>query len=185
MLDIPNMIMIGGNSRNAGKTTLACRIIEKFAKQYQVIGVKVTSVRKEESEFHGNHQEEEFSTFQITEELNKDSHKDTSMMLRAGAKNVFYVRAAEGFESTATKDFLNRCSKSQPIICESRSLRNDVKPGLFIMMMRYPTVGKQKEYEKYLNLADCILNYTDDIEGNIHIVSKIFFNQDKFILKAE
>jgi hypothetical protein len=84
MLEIPNMVMIGGNSRNAGKTTLACNIIRKLSSTNKVTALKVTSIRPGESGMHGNHSDENFSGYSITEEFNRDLLKDTSAMLKAG-----------------------------------------------------------------------------------------------------
>lgn len=173
--------MIGGNSRNAGKTTVSCMIIEKLSLHYQVFGLKVTSIRKGEADHHGNHSDEDFSGFQISEELDRDSHKDTSRMLRAGAEKVFYICADEGFELNAIKEFLNRFNTNQPIICESRSLRDKVKPGIFMMMMRNPAIGKQKEVDKYLKAADFILNFAENHQGIEQSISKISFEKNKFI----
>ena len=86
------MVMIGGNSRNAGKTTLACGIISKLAATHDIIGLKVTSIRPGEEGLHGAHDENYLSDFEVMEELDAGSQKDTSKMLRAGAKQVFYLR---------------------------------------------------------------------------------------------
>ncbi len=162
MIVIPNMVMIGGNSRHAGKTTLACSIISKLSVNAAVIGLKVSSVRPGESGMHGNHIAEDFSGYSITEETDRLSEKDTCSMLRAGAAPVFYIRAGEEFIEMAVARFLSRYNPGQPIVCESRSLRRFVKPGLFLMMMRMPAFGTGKDVAQYLVVADSVLHYSDD-----------------------
>ena len=44
MIKLENMLLIGSTVRNVGKTELACRLIKKFRKIRDVIGVKVTTI---------------------------------------------------------------------------------------------------------------------------------------------
>ena len=41
-IQIPHLLLIAGNGRNVGKTTLACKIIAQFARETEVIGLKIT-----------------------------------------------------------------------------------------------------------------------------------------------
>ena len=168
MLSIPNMIMIGGNSRNSGKTTIACKIISKLSGLHEIIGLKVTFVRPEEDEMHGNHTKEDTSCFSILEELSADSHKDTSKMIRAGAAHVFYVRVSDKFVEKAVLHFMSKYINKQIIVCESRSLRRIINPGLFLMMMRLPEdVKSKKDIETFLPLANKVFCFeTDQTEMN-------------------
>jgi hypothetical protein len=183
MLNIPNMVMIGGNSRNAGKTTLACRIISKFAASNKVIAFKVTSIRPGEEDMHGNHNEAvPFSGYSITEELNPHSDKDTSKMLKAGADRVFYIRAEDDFVEQAILDFMNQYNKNQPLICESRSMRDFFTPGLFLMMMRLPAVGTAKDVTQYLSKADHISYNFENQDEAEQLIERLNFNKGKFLL---
>lgn len=183
MHTIPNMLMIGGNSRNAGKTTLACRIISKLAETEKVIAFKVTSIRPGEDDKHGTHSNEDsFHGYSIIEELNPDLAKDTSKMLKAGASRVFYIRAEDEFVEKAMLDFLNQYNSSQPLICESRSLRNKFIPGLFLMMIRIPAVGTEKDVSGFLEKADKVFNFNENVEMNNKFVDNLNFNNGKFLL---
>jgi hypothetical protein len=162
MIDVPEMVMIGGNSRNTGKTTLACNIISKLSETHEVVGLKVTSIRPGEEDLHGTHCEEVASSYTILEELNSESPKDTSKMLRAGATHVYYIRVTEVFMEKAILHFLSCYINNQLIVCESRSLREILKPGLFVMMMRSPVVGTAKDVSTYLSMADKVYCF----EGN-------------------
>jgi len=151
--------MIGGNSRNSGKTSLSCSIIKKIAAGHEVVGLKVTSIRPGEDGFHGSHTEEVSSRFTIFEECDTNSSKDTSKMLRAGATRVYYIRVADVFVKEAILHFLSKYIKNEILVCESRSLRNIIKPGLFIMMLRIPETGRNKSIGDYLDKADLIFNF--------------------------
>ena len=181
MLSIPNMVLVGGNSRNSGKTTMACNIIQKFSSAHEIIGLKVTAIRPGEDEFHGNHDVEESADFSIFEELNASSHKDTSKMLRAGAHRVFYIRVNEKFIQKAILHFLSTYINKQIIVCESRSLRRLINPGLFLMMMRLPEEGKAKnDIDTFLSLADEIFYFDENQDFKDQYLSKLHFVNGKF-----
>lgn len=181
MLEIPNMVMIGGNSRNSGKTTLACNIISKLAYSHEVTALKVTSIRPGESDMHGHHTDAGFSGFSITEELNRESHKDTSAMLQAGASRVFYIRSEDAFAAQAIQSFLDTYDFKQPLVCESRSLRRVLIPGLFLMMVRDPESRSSKDISEYSALADKVFAFDkDQLEINTFI-DKLYFKYGKFI----
>jgi len=38
----PNILLVSGNGRNSGKTTLACKIIERFSKDHEITGLKIS-----------------------------------------------------------------------------------------------------------------------------------------------
>jgi len=137
LLYLPNLLIIGGSSRNVGKTTLSLNLLKKYAGTVQITGLKVTSIRPGEDFFHGNHHDSHFENYQIFKESNTNGEKDTARMLRAGAENVFYIESTDEYLSPAFDDFLAQKPDNGPIICESRSLRNIVKPGLFVLLKHY------------------------------------------------
>lgn len=172
--------MIGGNSRNAGKTTLAFGIISKLAATHDTIGLKVTSIRPGEEGLHGTHNEMDLTGFEVMEELKTDSPKDTSKMLRAGAKQVFYLRVSDFYVEKAIVFFLKNFVNNQLIVCESRSLRNIVAPGLFVMMVRNPAVGEPKDIATYLDKADFIFNFAAQHQEIEEFYYNLHFKEDQF-----
>jgi len=181
MLKIPNMVLIGGNSRNSGKTSMVCSIIAQLSAKHDVIGLKVTRIRPDEGEFHGNHNENISSGFSVYSEENFQSHKDTSQMLRAGAKQVFYIRTADSFAEQAIIQFLSSYTNNQVIVCESRSLRNIIEPGLFLMMIRNPSISKPKDIASYIGKADFVLDFKNQNAEVQHIVNSLSFINGQFI----
>jgi len=181
MLSIPNMVLIGGNSRNSGKTTMACNIISALSATHEIIGLKVTAIRPGEDEFHGNHDVVESADFSVFEELNATTPKDTSNMLRAGAHRVFYIRVNEKFIEKALLHFLSTYINKQIIVCESRSLRRFVHPGLFLMMMRLPEEGKtKKDMDTFLSLADKVFYFDENQDVKNQFVSRLHFANGRF-----
>lgn len=175
------MVMIGGNSRNSGKTTMACCVIKKLSIDHEVIGLKVTSVRPGEEELHGNHNADFSGNFTIFEEKNSESPKDTSKMLKAGATHVYYIRVEENFTKQAILYFLSRYVDGQLIVCESRSLRNIINPGLFLIMMRLQAETKVKDMSKFLGMADEVFYFDESLIKIKQFSDNLIFNNCKFV----
>jgi len=181
MISVPEMIMIGGNSRNSGKTTMACSCIAKLSDVHEVIGLKVTSIRPGEEDLHGNHEDNFSDNFSIYEEKNPESLKDTSKMLKAGATHVYYIRAEENFTKQAILHFLSKYVNKQLIVCESRSLREIISPGLFLIMMKLQVVEKTKDMDKYLKKADKIFYFAEDSREIKRFSDNLNFKNCKFV----
>ncbi len=182
MLDIPNMILIGGNSRHSGKTTLACKIISKLASVQEIIALKVSSIRPGESDFHGNHSKNDVTSgYTIFEEVNLKSEKDTAKMLRAGAAHVYYIRVEDVFIEQAILHFLSKYINNQIVVCESRSLRDTINPGLFLMMMKLKGEERTKDVSAYLAQADKVLYFDENQTEIIQFAENLnFTNENSF-----
>ena len=185
MITIPGLCLIGGNSRHSGKTSLACRVIRKLG-QGKAIGLKVTRFHKDEGKYHGDHSSEKpfEGKWDISEELNPDSEKDTSQMLAAGAKRVFYIRAEDRYIEEAFTEFISLHHTGEPIICESRSLRDSIIPGLFILMIRHSSNLPLKDVSIYRRQADLIIeSYNHPAELEPYLKQIIFIKNSGFALQ--
>lgn len=135
------MIMIGATGRNIGKTEFAISLIEHLCKDRPVIGLKVTTVREREgvcprggqgcgvcSSFEGH--------YLLTREATGPDNKDTTKMLNAGAREVFWLRVHHEYLTEGINDFLKTMEAygNPTVICESNSLRTVVEPGQFIII---------------------------------------------------
>ncbi|TNF42626.1 MAG: hypothetical protein EP310_05745 [Bacteroidetes bacterium] len=128
-LQIPNLLLIAGNARNVGKTTLACKIIRRFTSETDVTGLKITP------HFHPVKNADvvyKTDNFVIVNEK-QFSNKDSSLMLQAGAKQVFFVMAKREFYNEAVTRLLQLLPENL-IVCESGGLHEWVTPGLFFMV---------------------------------------------------
>jgi molybdopterin-guanine dinucleotide biosynthesis protein A len=148
MLKLDGMLMIGSAGRNAGKTVLACAAIKKFCKSTNITGIKVTTIKAKDgtcprggrgcgvcSSLDGN--------FCITEELKRNSSKDTSRLLAAGASRVFWLRVMRSHLEQGLTALLSIMGSDAISVCESNSLRHVVEPGLFLMVTA-PNLKKWK-----------------------------------------
>jgi hypothetical protein len=172
---LPNLLILGGSHRNVGKTSLIIQLIQRMHQSHHVIGLKVSSIKGLDENMHGKH-EKLASDFDIFEEKNRDGTKDTSRMLRAGAKNVFYIRAFDHAIPQAFSLFMNKIPKESCILCESISLRYFVQPGLFILIQEEHETKIKSSFQELKPRADLLI-YTNGKTFNYDI-SKIDFRTE-------
>ena len=157
MQKAPNLILIGGNTRHIGKTTLACGIIKSFSSTDQITALKITSIYKNDEKHHGEHELRQGKGFSITLEPHSANQKDTSKMLMAGATESYYIQAMDHAVEEAWQAFIKIVPSNQLMVCESRSLRRILQPGLFIYL-KSSKVKEEKPYSIWLEgLADIVL----------------------------
>jgi hypothetical protein len=143
-IKIPNLLLIAGNGRNVGKTTLACKIISFFATKTEVCGLKISPHQHSFAEVDILFRNEKITI--IDEKQN--SLKDSSLMLKAGAKKVYYVMIKpEHFKESVDK--LIELLPNNLIVCESGGLHEFVTPGLFLMVKRNDDEIVKKHLLKY------------------------------------
>ncbi|MBK7030580.1 MAG: hypothetical protein IPH45_15855 [Bacteroidales bacterium] len=185
LISLPEILLIGGNTRHSGKTTLACAVIRKYATLHPVIGLKFTRLKTGEESFHGNHSgdKESESPWSIEEETRTSGEKDTIQMIQSGARNVYYIRSTDSHRLEAFRFFLENYWKGEPIVCESRGLRDLVIPGLFILMIRKSKDQPLKEMGPYLEVADLVIESNDDQAADIsRYLDKIKYSEGKWEL---
>jgi molybdopterin-guanine dinucleotide biosynthesis protein A len=179
MIQMPGMLMIGATARNAGKTELACTLLNRFRSRHAIFGVKTTVIRNEYGMCpRGGRGCGACTTladdFDITEETDSQSGKDTSRMLRAGAKQVFWLRVHEEHVAEGVARLNELIGRDGVSICESNSLRHAVEPGLFLMV-RNPrsTACKESARSVWDDVDQFVLfdgkHYDTDVD-RIHIV---------------
>lgn len=153
-ISLPTMLMIGGSGRNVGKTTLICAIIRKYWPSTSIIGLKVTSIRPGEEDFHGNHEYPLSENFRIFEETDTSSVKDTAKMLKAGARKVYFIQTTDEQMPMAMDAFFKLVDLHSTIICETRSLRHMIKPGIFVLITDPAHSDFNAKSSEFENLAD-------------------------------
>ncbi len=161
MFKLDEMLMIGSTESNVGKTELACALLRKFSKSCNITGIKVTTIKDEDgrcprggegcgvcSSLEG--------VYHITEELNRNSGKDTARLLAAGASRVFWLRVLKEHIQEGMTAVLEIIGKDAVSICESNSLREIVEPGLFL-------ITRKNNSESWKNSARRVKKYADKV----------------------
>lgn len=148
-----NIILIAGSGRNVGKTTFGCGII-RAAKKQKIVAVKITPHFHEATA--GLIEIERGNGWNISEETNAASKKDSSLFLKNGAKKSYFIQAKEeklGDAFDAIKKYLRN---EELVIVESAALHKIIEPALFVFILPDGKVIK-KEIEPILEKADLIV----------------------------
>ena len=159
---IPNLLLIAGTGTKSGKTSMACRIIEDFAK-LKITAIKITP------HFHETTSclisKSDNKGYSIYEETNSGTSKDPSRMLHAGADKVYFAKVWDDQLLVAFNEILGFIPSNIPIICESPVLRYYIEPGVLILMTS-DIVNKHKDINHIQRLPHLMfkLEELDDIE---------------------
>jgi hypothetical protein len=142
--DYPNLLLIAGNGRNVGKTYFACRVIEALSKQTTITGLKITS------HIHEHNIDDVLVKKQkyIILKEKQLSGKDSSLMLQAGAEQVFFLMAAPEYLPEAFEK-LSGYLPETPIVCESGGLHEIIRPGLFFFIQKTGTPVRKQQHLRY------------------------------------
>lgn len=171
-----NMILIAGDGRNVGKTFLSCKIIRHLSSHCNVIGIKISP------HFH-NHPNDETIVYKNDRIVIVDekaiTRKDSSLMLQAGAKRVFFIMSRqndleEAF-SIISDQLLNHC-----IVCESGGLHDVLKPGLFLFVKSREEEIQKKHLLQYAPIIVTNRDNSFDFEE-----SSIGYNNNQITLKLD
>lgn len=135
-LPLPGMVLIGSYTRNAGKTTLACRLIEHWKETLPVVGLKVVCI--DEGRAHCPKGNEGCGIclglsgpYDCRKETGENPGKDTARMRDAGAE-AYLLRCRKDAVRQGLGWFLAGPGKGALVVCESNSIGLHVKPGVFL-----------------------------------------------------
>jgi len=158
-----NLLLISGSGRNSGKTALACRLIEQLS-SIGIISVKISP------HFHSSKGDSEilFRTagYEIYEERSAGTDKDTSRMLRSGARKAIYIQASDSFLEDSFLKVYSLIPESNAVVCESPALIRFIEPGMFVYMES--SVNNPKGKASWLRDPDLVFRYED--LGNISML---------------
>lgn len=153
MIELNNMLIIGGASRNVGKTKLVCGLVRRFGSAHDVVSLKISGIKPGNESLHGNHDPPP-EKYHLLQETSRDGIKDSSKMLLAGAAKAFYLRTRDEFLQEAVEDFFSRVDRQSVIICESITLRKLIRPGLFVLVQSNNVENIKKNLGNILPLVD-------------------------------
>ncbi len=157
MIKKPNFLIIGSASRNVGKTELACRIINKYAGVFNITGLKISAVTIQKNISDSENRHYFSGDFEITEETDKQSGKDTARMLRAGASKTYRLKTVIEQMEKAVRAVLERIPNDTLVVCESTSVRNFIEPSVFLLITMKNNVSVKQSYEILFSLADRVI----------------------------
>jgi len=151
-IELPGLLLVSGTGRNSGKTTLVCDLVAMHRELHKITAIKISP--------HAHHigSADEIlvqnDQFQIIRESKTNTGKDSSLMLKAGAREVYYVQAEDKNLQAAFQFLLEMLSPGDMYICESGGLRNYFKPDLFLIIHNDKNSSIKESSRQLVPLAD-------------------------------
>ncbi|MCB2201258.1 hypothetical protein KQH26_00670 [bacterium] len=152
---IENLLLISGSGRNCGKTTLACKIIANITKTTTVYALKISP------HFHQMSEKQELllkqKDYSIFRETDMNATKDSSRMLKAGARESLYLQCEDYVVQEAFQQLLNFIPEDTSVVCESGSLAKAIQPGLHLFL------GNGNKNSKHQESADRLVHFNGEV----------------------
>lgn len=130
------IVVIGGHTRNIGKTSAMCALIREFA-SFGWTAVKTTlyghGVCSHDGQPCGCAPTEH--PFALTEETNAQGRADTCRYLAAGARQSLWLRARQGQLASALPLLDRRLRGAVWVIIESNSILEFIEPLLYLVVL--------------------------------------------------
>ena len=158
------VVVVGGHTRNIGKTTLAAQILAATS-SLQWTAMKITQYGHGVCSANGEDCDCAIAdhAIAISEERSRNSGTDTSRMLDAGATRVLWVRTQQGGLAEAMPKLRREMASSANVLIESNSILRFLRPDVYVAVLD-PNVSDFKASAlRYLDRADAI--FTPDGRG--------------------
>ncbi len=157
------LVVIGGHSRNVGKTSVVAGLISALP-ELQWTAVKITqyghgicSANGEACDCAtGDH------SWAITEERDRSGESDTSRFLVAGAVRVFWARTEQGRLAEAMPALRQRLENAHNVIIESNSVLKFLRPELYLSVLDPHTADFKNSAREFLDRADAVILHAAD-----------------------
>ncbi|MGH9328757.1 MAG: hypothetical protein ACRD2B_18980 [Terriglobia bacterium] len=152
------IIVIGGHTRNIGKTSVAANLIRAFP-AFNWTAVKITQYG------HGvcSHDGKPCGCaptghpFALSEERNTEGRTDSSRFLAAGARRSLWLRVRQGQLALAVPVLKKALQQSKSIIVESNSILEFLTPLLYLAILDSSKPDFKPSARKFLERADALL----------------------------
>ncbi len=151
------IVVVGGHTRNIGKTTLAAQILAATgdllwtAMKITQYGHNVCSANGEACDCAtADH------AVAVSEERSIDSGTDTSRMLAAGARRVLWVRTQQGGLQDAMPRVRKEIAATGNILIESNSVLRFLRPDIHVAVLQPAVADFKPSALRYLDRADAL-----------------------------
>jgi hypothetical protein len=146
-------ILVGGQAKNIGKTTLICNIISAFSR-LRWNAVKITDHQHDPP---GCELRIDGRSWSIWEQVSPAVESDTSRFLRSGAQRAWLVRAEDDALEEAFVSLQKMLPSGINVIVESNRLGRVFDPDLFLLIVDIARPEFKASARQQLEKVDAIL----------------------------
>ena len=153
-------VVIGGNSREVGKTSLAASLIAA-TKELDWTAVKLTQfghgICSRDGTPCGCAVEDPLCPYEISAETGERADTDSARMLAAGAAQAFWVRVAMGQLSAAMPAIREALAGKGYVLFESNSIVDHLTPDLYLSVLNFETDDCKESAARLASNADAFV----------------------------
>lgn len=152
------IVVVGGHTRNIGKTSVVCRVISAF-RSHNWTAVKITQFGHGVCSANGEPCDCETAdhSVAISEERDAATGTDSSRYLAAGAARSLWVRTRQGQLAEAMPRVRMEIGKAENAIVESNSVLRFIQPDLYLAVMDPSVADFKGSALRYLDRADAVI----------------------------
>lgn len=150
------ILVIGGQSRNIGKTAVVCGLIVAMP-QRRWTAIKITQCKHDAESSGACDCELGGRNVAIDEERYATTDTDSSRYLAAGAVRSLWVRTRPGHLGEAMVQICSEIDSAANVILESNSILRYLKPDLYAAVLAPERADFKPSALQYLDRADAIL----------------------------
>lgn len=152
------IIVVGGHTRNIGKTTLAAAILQASSPLVRWTAMKITQFGHGVCSANGEPCDCDTGehTVAVSQERSRDSGTDTARMLAAGAERVLWVRTRQGQLADAMPRVRKEIAASEHVLIESNSILRFLRPDLYLAVLDPSVADFKPSALRYLDRADAL-----------------------------
>jgi len=151
------LVVVGGHSRNIGKTSVVAGLIRKLQER-RWVALKITQYGNSVCEHHSGTascgcEPDSGEPFALSEEF-EPSKTDTGRFLAAGAERSFWLRVPAGELPRAAKMVHKILRQGENVIVESNSVVELVQPDVFLMLLDFSCEDFKPSSLRFMDRAD-------------------------------
>ena len=152
------MVVVGGNSRNIGKTAVVAGLIRALP-HYDWTAIKLTQYGHGVCAADGKDCDcaPDEHPFAVTEETDRSGESDTSRFLVAGARRALWVRVRMGMLETVLPALRQAIAGEDSVILESNSILRFYQPTVYLTVLDPARQDFKESAREFLERADAVL----------------------------
>ena len=180
------LVVVGGHSRNIGKTSVVAGLIRRL-RDRKWTAVKITQyghgVCTNEGKACGCEAEPDHP-FALSEEYEPNG-TDSGRFLAAGAERSFWLRAPSGELACAAVTLRKILDHSENVIVESNSVLELVQPDVFLMLLDFSCQDFKASSLRFMDRADAFVVIDRGINGPLwdDIARGMWDQKPQFLVK--
>lgn len=153
-----SLVVIGGHTRNIGKTSVVCSLIRGLRGRNWT-AIKITQFGHEVCSANGEPCDCETAdhTIAVSEERDSTSGSDSSRYLANGAARSFWVRTRQGQLAEAMPRLRSIIAGSENVIIESNSILRFLRPDFYASVLDPSAADFKPSALRYLDRSNALL----------------------------